>query len=51
MDDLTGKMITEVVAKIRRGQFAYKSKKKVRPDLARPEVKMYKFMPGYLHVF
>ena len=46
MDDLTGKMITEVGAKIRRGQFAYRSKKKGRPDLARPEVKMHKFMPG-----
>ena len=39
-------MITGVGAKIWRGQFAYKSKKKGRPDLARPEVKMYKYMPG-----
>lgn len=46
MDDLSGKAITEVGAKIRRGQFAYKYKKKGRPDLARPEVKLCKFMPG-----
>lgn len=46
MDDITGKELTEVGKRIRRGEEAYKSKKVGRPDLARPEVGLHVEIPG-----